>query len=192
MYNPSLVIPAGSTSGSLTFLIDPTADNEDEGNETITLIASAEGLTDGSAHITLADGTETPLPPEATPLAFAADTSVEDQEYTAGTEISAMELPAAVGGVGDIAYSVSDLPSGLSFDAATRTLSGTPDAATGGTEPLTYTLSPEVAEHQAAGRYLVAWDATNDNGQNLSAGVYFYRLQAGGEFHAVRKMLLLK
>ena len=49
-----------------------------------------------------------------------------------------------------------------------------------------------VAEHQAAGRYLVAWDATNDNGHSLSAGIYFYRLQAGGEFHAVKKMLLLK
>ena len=353
LYNPSLVIPAGSTSGSITLLIDPTADNEDEGNETITLIGTAEGLTGGTANITLADGAETPLPPEATPLAFADGTAVEDQEYTAGTEISALELPAAVGGVGDIAYSVSDLPAGLSFDAATRTISGTPDAATddpvevtytaadgtgasatltfsikinatltfnlaffgagklvptasddgasipefisgqpvnaftlpsatGGTAPLTYTLSPElpaglsfdaatrtisgtpqaegspvyiytvtdalgasvtmqlqtrpaafalatnypnpfnpattiqyalpqpadvqltvynvvgqvvrtlVAEHQAAGRYLVAWDATNDNGQSLSAGVYFYRLQAGGEFHAVRKMLLLK
>ncbi len=354
LYNPSLSIPAGSTSGSITLLIDPTADNEDEGNETITLTASAEGLTSASAHITLADaGTEATLPPEATPLSFADGTSIADQKYTAGTEISAMELPAAVGGVGDIAYSVSDLPSGLSFDAATRTISGTPDAATdepveitytaadgtgasatltfsitvnaeitfdlvffgagklvptasddgasipefisgqpvnaftlpsatGGTEPLTYTLSPDlpaglsfdaatrtisgtpqsegspvyiytvtdalgasvtmqlqtrpaafalatnypnpfnpattiqyalpqpadvqltvynvvgqvvrtlVAEHQAAGRYLVAWDATNDNGQSLSAGVYFYRLQAGGEFHAVRKMLLLK
>ena len=353
LFNPSLVIPAGSTSGSLTFLIDPTADNEDEGNETITLTGAAEGLTSTSANITLADGAETPLPPEATPLAFADGTSIADQKYTAGTAISAMELPATVGGVGDIAYSVSDLPSGLSFDAATRTISGTPDAATdepvevtytaadgtgasatltfsitvnatltfdlvffgtgklvptaaadgasipefavgqpvnaftlpsatGGTEPLTYTLSPElpaglsfdsatrtisgtpqaegslvyiytvtdaldasvtmqlqtrpaafslatnypnpfnpattiqyalpqsadvqltvynvvgqvvrtlVAEHQAAGRYLVAWDATNDNGQSLSAGVYFYRLQASGEFHAVRKMLLLK
>ena len=353
LFNPSLVIPAGSTSGSLTFLIDPTADNEDEGNETITLIGSAEGLTGGSANITLADaGTEPPLPPEATPLAFADGTSIDDQEYTAGTAISAMELPAAVGGVGDIAYSVSDLPSGLSFDAATRTLSGTPDAATdepvevtytaadgtgttasltfsitvnatltfdlvffgtgklvptaaadasipefavgqpvaaftlpsatGGTEPLTYTLSPElpaglsfdsatrtisgtpqaegsplyiytvtdalgatiaiplhtrpaafslstnypnpfnpattiqyalpqsadvqltvynvvgqvvrtlVAEHQSAGRYLVAWDATDDSDHSLSAGIYFYRLQAGGEFHAVKKMLLLK
>ena len=354
LFNPSLSIPAGSTSGSLTFLIDPTADNEDEGNETITLIASAEGLTGGSADITLADaGTETPLPPEATPLSFADGTSIADQKYTAGTAISDMELPAATGGVGDIAYSVTDLPAGLSFDAATRTISGTPDAATdepvevtytaadgtgasasltfsikinatltfdfvffgagklvpaaaadgasipefisgqpvnaftlpsatGGTEPLTYTLSPElpaglsfdsatrtisgtpqaegsplyiytvtdalgasvtmqlqtrpaafslatnypnpfnpattiqyalpqsadvqltvynvvgqvvrtlVAEHQTAGRYLVAWDATNDNGQSLSAGIYFYRLQAGGEFHAVRKMLLLK
>ena len=39
-----------------------------------------------------------------------------------------MELPAATGGVGDIAYSVTDLPAGLSFDAATRTISGTPQA----------------------------------------------------------------
>jgi len=39
---------------------------------------------------------------------------------------------------------------------------------------------------------LVRRSAIYDNGQSLSAGIYFYRLQAGGEFHAVRKMLLLK
>ena len=358
LFNPSLVIPAGSTSGSLTLLIDPTADREDEGNETITLNGSSPGLTGGSVDITITqvDASTVTPPPEATPLAFADGTSVGDQEYTAGTAISDIELPAAAGGAGDIAYSVSGLPAGLSFDAATRTISGTPDAATdeaveitytaadgagataslifsitvnmsltfgdffsqflgagkvvptsssdgaairefvvgqpvdafalpagtGGTEPLTYALSPElpaglsfdaatrtisgtpqaegapvytytvtdalgasvamllhtrpaafslasnypnpfnpattiryalpqaadvrltvynvvgqvvrtlVAEHQSAGRYLVAWDATNDNGHSLSAGIYFYRLQAGGEFHAVKKMLLLK
>ena len=358
LFNPSLVIPAGSTSGSLTLLIDPTADREDEGNETITLNGSSPGLTGGSVDITITqvDASTVTPPPEATPLAFADGTSVDDQEYTAGTAISDIELPAAAGGAGDIAYSVSGLPAGLSFDAATRTISGTPDAATdeaveitytaadgagatasltfsitvnmsltfgdffsqfqsagkvvptassdgaairefvvgqpvdafalpagtGGTAPLTYTLSPElpaglsfdaatrtisgtpqaegapvytytvtdalgasvamllhtrpaafslasnypnpfnpattiryalpqaadvrltvynvvgqavrtlVAEHQSAGRYLVAWDATNDNGHSLSAGIYFYRLQAGGEFHAVKKMLLLK
>ena len=358
LFNPSLVIPAGSTSGSLTLLIDPTADREDEGNETITLNGSSAGLTGGSVDITITqvDASTVTPPPEATPLAFADGTSVDDQEYTAGTAISDIELPAAAGGAGDIAYSVSGLPAGLSFDAATRTISGTPDAATdeaveitytaadgagatasltfsitvnmsltfgdffsqfqsagkvvptassdgaairefvvgqpvdafalpagtGGTEPLTYTLSPElpaglsfdaatrmisgtpqaegapvytytvtdalgasvamllhtrpaafslasnypnpfnpattiryalpqaadvrltvynvvgqvvrtlVAEHQSAGRYLVAWDATNDNGHSLSAGIYFYRLQAGDEFHAVKKMLLLK
>ena len=358
LFNPSLVIPAGSTSGSLTLLIDPTADREDEGNETITLNGSSAGLTGGSVDITIkqVDASTVTPPPEATPLAFADGTSVDDQEYTAGTAISDIELPAASGGAGDIAYSVSGLPAGLSFDAATRTISGTPDAATdeaveitytaadgagattsltfsitvnmsltfgdffsqflgagkvvptassdgaairefvvgqpvdafalpagtGGTVPLTYTLSPElpaglsfdaatrtisgtpqaegapvytytvtdalgasvamllhtrpaafslasnypnpfnpattiryalpqaadvrltvynvvgqavrtlVAEHQSAGRYLVAWDATNDNGHSLSAGIYFYRLQAGDEFHAVKKMLLLK
>ena len=49
-----------------------------------------------------------------------------------------------------------------------------------------------VAEHQSAGRYVVEWDATNDNGHSLSSGMYFYRLEAGGEFREVKKMLLLK
>ena len=354
LFSPSLVIPAGAMSGSQILLIDPTADSEDEGTETITLTGSAEGLTSGSAQITLADaGT---IPPEERPLAFAEGMSVAAQEYTAGAAIPVLELPAATGGADDVTYGVSGLPAGLSFDPATRTISGIPDAATdeaveitytatdgagattsltfsitinatltfadffaqffaagkvvptasadgaairefvmgepvealvlpagaGGTAPLTYSLSPAlpaglsfdpitrtiagtpqaegapiytytvtdatgasvamllqtrpaafaltsnypnpfnpattiqyalpeaadvqltvynvvgqvvrtlVAEHQSAGRYLVTWDATDDNGHSLSSGVYLYRLQAGGEFHAVKKMLLFK
>ena len=49
-----------------------------------------------------------------------------------------------------------------------------------------------VAEYQSAGRYAVEWDATNDSGYSLSSGMYFYRLQAGGAFLEVKKMLLLK
>ena len=49
-----------------------------------------------------------------------------------------------------------------------------------------------VAEHQSAGRYVVEWDATNDSGHSLSSGMYFYRLEASGEFLEVKKMLLLK
>ena len=48
-----------------------------------------------------------------------------------------------------------------------------------------------VAEPQSAGRYVVQWDATNDNQQSLSSGVYFYRIHAG-DFLKVKKMLLLK
>lgn len=48
-----------------------------------------------------------------------------------------------------------------------------------------------VADHQNAGRYVVQWDATNDNGQPLSSGIYFYHIQAG-EFQKTKKMLLLK
>ena len=49
-----------------------------------------------------------------------------------------------------------------------------------------------VAEHQSAGRYVVEWDATNNNGHSLASGMYFYRLAVGGEFLKVKKMLLLK
>jgi hypothetical protein len=49
-----------------------------------------------------------------------------------------------------------------------------------------------VNEHQNAGRYAVQWNAANDNGQPLSSGIYFYRVQAGQEFQSVKKMLLLK
>jgi hypothetical protein len=49
-----------------------------------------------------------------------------------------------------------------------------------------------VTEQQSAGRYVIQWDATNDNGQALSSGVYFYHLQVGGEFQQVKRMLLLK
>ena len=49
-----------------------------------------------------------------------------------------------------------------------------------------------VAEHQHAGRYVVGWDATDDSGQRVSSGIYFYRLQAGEAFAAVKKMLLVK
>ncbi len=49
-----------------------------------------------------------------------------------------------------------------------------------------------VAEHQSAGRYVVEWEATNDSGHSLSSGMYFYRLEAGGEFLETKKMLLLK
>jgi len=42
---------------------------------------------------------------------------------------------------------------------------------------------------QAAGEYSVRWDGRNDAGDLLPSGVYFYRLNAGGE-NQVRKMVL--
>ncbi len=57
-------------------------------------------------------------------LAFAEE--VEDLAYTVGTENFPVVLPEAVGGEGEVTYHVSELPEGLSFDATTRTISGTP------------------------------------------------------------------
>ena len=74
-------------------------------------------------------------------VAFAFASEVEDQAYTAGTAISALVLPEATGGEGEITYRVSGLPAGLSFDDSTRTISGTPTAATDGAVEITYTAA---------------------------------------------------
>jgi len=42
-----------------------------------------------------------------------------------------------------------------------------------------------------AGYHSVTWDATNDLGQQVGAGVYLYQLQAK-DFVKTRKMVLLK
>ena len=56
--------------------------------------------------------------------------SVPDKSYDRNRAIDGETLPAATGGDGMLTYTISpDLPAGLTFDAATRLLSGTPTAA---------------------------------------------------------------
>jgi hypothetical protein len=48
-----------------------------------------------------------------------------------------------------------------------------------------------VNQYQEAGYKSVRWNGRNDMGQTVSAGMYFYRIQAGS-FSKVQKMVLLK
>jgi hypothetical protein len=48
-----------------------------------------------------------------------------------------------------------------------------------------------VSSQQTTGYKSVQWNATNDKGEPVSAGVYLYTIQAG-EFRQTKKMLLLK
>jgi len=170
------------------------------------------------------------------------------REFVVGQRVESLALPEASGGTAPLTYTLSPaLPAGLTFDAATRTIAGTPRAASesvytytvtdanGATASLSLQTLPAafsladnfpnpfnpattikyalpqaadveltvynvvgqpvrtlVAEHQSAGRYVVEWDATNDSGHSLSSGMYFYRLQAGEEFHEIKKMLLIR
>ena len=62
--------------------------------------------------------------------------TVAAQTYTAGTAVFALRLPTAYGGNGALTYTLAPAVPGLSFNAATRRLSGTPTQA--GTYPMTY------------------------------------------------------
>ena len=52
-------------------------------------------------------------------------------------------------------------------------------------------LKTLVSSEKDAGFHSIRWDATNDVGESVSAGMYFYTIQAG-EFRQTKKMILLK
>ncbi len=63
--------------------------------------------------------------------------TIAPQNYSTGAPITLLTLPEASGGNPPLSYSIVEaLPDGLTFDATTRTLSGTPEA---GQPALTYT-----------------------------------------------------
>ncbi|MDA0744973.1 MAG: T9SS type A sorting domain-containing protein [bacterium] len=48
-----------------------------------------------------------------------------------------------------------------------------------------------VSEQQAAGRYQIRWNGTDDRGMAVSSGIYFYQVSAG-KFQDVKRLMLLK
>ena len=114
---------------SATYSVDTVGDTTDEpdGDVTVT-VASGTGYTvgsTGSASVTVNDDDG---PPDTTAPDFGTAT-VANQNYALNVAITNLVLPEATGGDGVLAYALTPaLPAGLSFDAATRTLSGTPTA----------------------------------------------------------------
>lgn len=64
--------------------------------------------------------------------------AIADQSYLLSSPVAPLVLPEAAGGVAPIDYTVSpELPTSLTFDSATRTISGTPTVIT--SAPIAYT-----------------------------------------------------
>ena len=80
---------------------------------------------------------------------FRTADSPGNQSYTVGTAIDTLTLPEASGGNGDLSYSLSPTVPGLTFNAGTRQLSGTPSTA--GTYSMTYAVTDEDADTDALG-----------------------------------------
>ena len=72
---------------------------------------------------------------------FAEGAGPEDRTYAEGTAIETLRLPAASGGDGALTYTLTPEVPGLTFDTATRQLTGTPTAA--GAYAMTYRVSDE-------------------------------------------------
>ena len=88
---------------------------------------------------------------EATSVADTAPTFsgiVADQSYTKGEAIAALTLPSASGGEEPLSYSLRPVPSGLTFNSATRVLSGTPTTA--GTYDVEYKVEDGDANNAAS------------------------------------------
>ena len=174
LFLPVLTITAGEVSGSTSLFIDPISDEEDEGNETITLHGAISGLEDGTGLITISDYEM--MDPEMAPLAFAEGAMIDVIEATAGTAIADVVLPEATVGSGDITYSVSELPAGLTFADSTRTLSGTPEAATEGAVEVTYTAT--VGEESVSLTFSITVNSMLDFGE---LGALFGLFDAAGK-----------
>ena len=146
------VLPEASDGdGDLTYSISTLPAGLEFDVDTRTLAGTPTEATDGAVAITYtamdADGDTDALTfsitiaAEGTLPVFATGAAIAAQMYTVGTAIADWVLPAASGGDGELTYSVSTLPAGLEFDAATRTLGGTPTAATDSTLAITYTVT---------------------------------------------------
>ena len=84
------------------------------------------------------DAAAEPTPESRDSLDFSS--SVDSFEFNTGQDIGTQTLPKATGGAGGFTYTLSPaLPEGLSFDAATRALTGTPVEA--GEHSMTYTAT---------------------------------------------------
>ena len=81
--------------------------------------------------------------PLSRPITFTPST-IADQTFRVGTHAT-LTLPVATGGTAPYTYSLAPIPAGLSFNPATRLLSGTPTTAAAATS-ITYTA------RDAAGR----------------------------------------
>ena len=140
----SHTVPASEGSASDTFTVTFTTAFTTGNAPTVAYTAPS---TDVGGHIVdeagnrLATGTQAATEEDIVPRLPALD---DHDELNRGVSItSPIQLPEVIGGNtegsnGDVTYSISTLPAGLSFDAAEREISGEPMEVTPGPMPVTY------------------------------------------------------
>ena len=146
--NVVLTIPANMASGSQTFPFTAIDDMTADDGETLRIDSTLLRLTGLGADTSLAVASATlTINDPVAGLTFGGET-VGDQTYFAGTAITSLTLPVATGGDGAITYTLTPaLPTGLTYNATARTITGTASAAT---TVRTYTYTATDADNAAA------------------------------------------
>ena len=114
-----------------------TDTNHEDNIATLTHTASNGGYAGVTAYLSIT------VTNTNTPLMFADDADI-DPTYPANTPITPLTLPEASGGIGTLIYALTpktSIPDGLTFDASTRTLSGTTPTTSSSAATLTYTVT---------------------------------------------------
>ena len=142
----NLVLPAAASgTGSKNYRLSPSVPGLTFTTSTRTLSGTPTALGAHNMAYTVSNsgGSDTlnfsiTVSAADTAPTFGSST-VSDQLFGKDVGINTLQLPAGSGGNGALTYSLSALPSGLSFDAATRLVTGAPD--TLGETAMTYTVS---------------------------------------------------
>ena len=125
----NLTIPANAESGSVVIPFTARVDSNVEADGETVVLGGSLRTADGSAvdsSISMVTITITINDPDTAPV-FAADASIDDQNYIAGLAITALTLPAvATPGNGATTYMLTPAIAGLTLNPTTRVLTGTP------------------------------------------------------------------
>ncbi len=136
--------PAGVTFSASTRTLSGTPTATQVATEYTYTVTDADGNTAASDSATLVFTITVAAPDTAPAFSGMAD----DLEWVQDTAVGSVALPEATGGNGELTYSLAgDLPAGVTFDALTRTLSGTPTATQDAT---TYTYTVTDADDNTA------------------------------------------
>ena len=123
-YTLSPNLPAGLTFDAATRLLSGTPTEAQAATFYTYTATDGDAADPDSASLTFR------ITVKKDPVPTFEQSSVEEQSYDRVLATDGETLPAASGGNGPLTYTLSpDLPAGLTFDAATRLLSGTPTEA---------------------------------------------------------------
>ena len=163
---------SGSTAATLTLATASGFDFDTPATLAVQVAAAAHS---GSGNVST--GVVALAPTDEAPT-FGSG-AVSAKTFYTGTPIAEFQVPAATGGNGALAYSVSGLPAGLVFDAdgagtcpgtEPREVCGTPTAATGGARTVTVTAQDADANRAAGDRDTLTFQVTVLAKPTLTAG----------------------